>query len=338
MNIRNLVSALGVVAVAALGLAACAPSADTSGGSGDSGGDAASMSINLGRLGIGSDASIALAQKHGIYESHGITVNDTVVANPPAALAAVQSGQIDVAYSTVMSFLQARSQGVDVVAIASADGTGELEGGATDLAPLDQSGLFVNPASGITNEGQLAGKTVSVLARGGSLELGIVAAVEREGGDPSTINWVALDFASAVEALKGGTIDAAALVMPFTNEALNQGMVQLGSPVVELFGQGAVTAIWVSTPSIIESKRDAIDAFIAAQSEAADYCNSNIDEAMQQAKDITGIGLPVEEMTRVYWIPTLKPEQLETQMGQMHQYGFLPEPLDMSEASYQPAS
>ncbi|MGO2111067.1 MAG: ABC transporter substrate-binding protein [Pseudoclavibacter sp.] len=328
---------IGVTAALALALSACsAPAAET--GEGSQEGSQSVQELKIGRLGIGSDAIFTLGEQQGIYEDHGISITDTIVSNPPAGLAAVQSGQIDVAYSTVMSFFQARSEGVPIQVIASADGIGLAPEGTEDLAPYDLAGLFVNPDSGITNEADLAGKTVAVLARNGSLEMAIAAAIEREGGDPSTVNWVALDFASAIEALKSGSIDAAGLVSPFTNEALSAGLTQIGAPVAELFGPGAVTAIWVSTPETIEAKGEAIDAFIAAQTEAANYANDNVDEAMTEAKAITGIELPIEELTPTYWVPSLDTDEITRQMELTAKYGYLDAPLDMADACYVPGA
>lgn len=312
--------------MALTGCVAAAPATD-SGSDGD-------LTLSLGRLGVGSDAVIALGEEQGIYEQYGLTIDDTVVANPPAGLAAVQSGQLDVGYTTVMSYLMARSQGVDIQAVASGDGIGIFPEGTEDLAPYDLAGLFVNPDSGFTNEAQLEGKTVAVLARNSTHELGISAAVEREGGDPSTINWVSLDFASAIEALKSGSIDAAGLVSPFTNAALDDGLVQLGAPTAELFGSGAVTTLWVSTPATIAKKGDAINAFVQAQHDAATYANEHLEEALAVSKEITGVGLDIDQMTLTYWVPTLNPDELESQMELMVKFGLLDEPLDMTDIAY----
>ncbi|MGO2111062.1 MAG: ABC transporter substrate-binding protein [Pseudoclavibacter sp.] len=194
----------------------------------------------------------------------------------------------------------------------------------------------MNPDSGITDEAQLEGKTVAVLARSSTHELGISAAVDRAGGDPSSINWVSLDFASAIEALKSGSVDAAGLVSPFTNAALDDGLVQLGAPTAQLFGSGAVTTLWVSTPATIAKKGDAINAFIAAQEDAATYANEHLEEALGVAKEITGVGLDIDQMTLTYWVPTLDPEELDSQMELMVEYGLLQEPLDMTDIAYIP--
>ncbi|MGO2111061.1 MAG: ABC transporter substrate-binding protein [Pseudoclavibacter sp.] len=127
MTKRYLAGVFTVGIAALLALTGCSAPATDSGSDGD-------LTLSLGRLGVGSDAVIALGEEQGIYEQHGLTIDDTVVANPPAGLAAVQSGQLDVTYTTVMSYLMARSQGVDIQAVASGDGIGIFPEGTEDLA------------------------------------------------------------------------------------------------------------------------------------------------------------------------------------------------------------
>lgn len=337
MNLIKRVLAIGALAAVAASLAACSADGgtDTPQG-GDTGATGGEQTLSVGRLGIGVDAILSIGRDQGFYSEHNLTITDNVVANPPAALAAVQSGQIDIAYSTVPAFLQALAQGIELTAVAAAEGTGVSSGADQNEFDLEQSGLFVNPDSGITAPGQLAGKTVAVLARNGTSEIAVAAAIRKDGGDPATVNWVTLDFASAIEALKGGTIDAAAVVMPFTNNAEAEGLVQIAAPTVELFGQGAVTSLWVSTPATVEAKSEAIAAFVAAQGQATEYANANIEESMEQVKTLTGINLPTDQMTPLHWMTEIDAAQLQEQADLVLDLGYLPSEVDVASHVYQP--
>lgn len=335
MNLRSATRALALGVVALLAVAGCAANDGATAGGGDTGGDA-SMTLSVGRVGISPDASIQLAKDNGIYASHGLTVNDTVAPNPPAALASVQSGQMDVAYTTLSGFFTALSQGIPLQIIAPADGVMIDDAPNANPFRLDNTGLIVRPDSGVASPADLEGKTVAVLARQAQAEITTAWTIQQAGGDPSKVNWVTLDFASAVEALKSGTIDGATLVSPFTNQAVDEGMTQLAAPAYEFFGQGATIAVWVSTPDTIAAKGDAIDAFIDAQREAAEFANANLDDAMAAAKQITGTTLPVEQMTPVYWVPEIDRPRIEEQAAQVHELGYLAQPLDLSNAFYAP--
>lgn len=324
--------ALGAAALVAVGLAGCS---DTSA---PGGGDASGSTLNLARVGIAQDAAVKIARDQGYYEQHGVTIADQVVANPPAAIAAVQSGQIDIAYTPTTSYFTALSQGVDLQIIAPSDGYPADALTAGDPFDRDNTGVFVRPDSGIATAADLAGKTVAIPARNAQLEVTIAANVKEAGADPASVNWVVLDFASAVEALKGGTVDAAGVVTPFTTQAKEAGMVQLMAPAVEFFGGPSTTGLWVSTPSIIEQKGEAIDAFIAAQREANEYANANLTEAMTIAKDMLGLDLPVEEITPVYWVPELDPADVRSQAERIHDLGYLAQPVDLENAFYTPSA
>lgn len=323
-TIQNLCVGLGM----ALTLAAC------SGGA--SGSEEQDLSLDIGVLGIGHDAVIEIAEDQGFYEAEELTVNPHVVANPPAALAALQSGQLDVAYTTLMAYFQALSQGVELQAVLGADGTGVPTESLSDPFALEQGGLYVHPDSGITQPAELEDRTVAVLARNGNSEVTIAAVVEADGGDASSINWVALDLSSALEALRNGNADAAGLVMPFTNAAVDAGMVQISAPSVEFFGHGVPTAFWVSTPSTIREKQDALDAFIVAQTRAADYANSNTEESLGVVKDVTGVDLEIEEMTPVHWATDIDADHLQEIAGQVFDLGYLESEIQIKDSVYAP--
>lgn len=322
---------IGAVSLLLAATAACSSPTSANDANGEGG-----STLSLARIGIAIDAAVVIGQQEGIYASHDLTVNDTLVANPPAALAALQGGQVDIAYSTTTSFYMALSQGVDLVAVAPSDGYSDDAPG--DPYRYDNTGLFVNPSSGISSPADLAGKTVSVLARGAQLEATIAEVATKAGVDPTTINWIALDFQSAIEALKNGTIDAAGLVSPFTNQALEAGMTQISAPAVEFFGGGSTTSVWVTTPAILEQKGAAIDAFVAAQAEANEWANTNHTEAMTIAKEVTGVDLPVEELTPAYWPTSYDQASLQAQADRLHELGFVPATVSLAGRIYTPSS
>ncbi len=314
---------LFAAAAIGIGLAGCTPAEDKP-----------TNVLKIATVGISQDASLAIGNQQGFYKAHGIQVDKNVVANVPASIAAVQSGQLDIAYTPTTSFFMAKSQGVPLQIIASSDG---YPAGASQSATpfrMDNTGLFVSPKSGIKSVEQLAGRTIAVPARKAQLEMTIASVVKNAGGDPKSIKWVVLDFSSAVEALKSGTVDAAGLVTPFTTKAEVAGMVQLAAPALEFFGGPSTTGVWVSSPSTIKSKREAIDAFIAAQQEANKYADAHITEAMTIAKDLTGIDLPVADITPVYWVSKIDPKEVRAQAVRIRELGYLDQPLNLDDAFY----
>ncbi|MGO2112121.1 MAG: ABC transporter substrate-binding protein [Pseudoclavibacter sp.] len=323
MNLNRLAS-VAAAALAVTALAACSASGDDGGDNADG-----TTTLTVALVGLSQDAALSLGVDQGYFESRGISIETTVVANPPAAIAAVQGGQVDIAYTPSIPLLNALNEGVPVQVVAAADGYPDGAGEADDAADIDDTAIIVNPDSGFTSTADLEGKTVAVPARNAQMEVTIAAVIEDAGGDPSTVNWVVLDFASAVEAVKGGTVDAAGLVNPFFGDALSQGMELLASPGVGFFEQGAV-GLYVTSQNTATENADAIVAFREAAIESNGYANDNIDEAMARGQEITGVDIDPSEMTPVYWPTEVRLEDIENVNSRLVELGYLDAEVDLS--------
>lgn len=158
----------------------------------------------------------------------------------------------------------------------------------------------------------------------------------KAGINPQTeVNWVVLDFNSAVAALNSGTVDAAGLVSPFTTQALAGGNAQLSAPSISFFG-GGTTSYWVSGTGVIEKKSEAIQAFQRAIKKSNDWANANPDQAIEAGLKATNSPLKVSEVVLPFWTTDLAEKNLENTMNKMVKLGFLASPLDLSKAFYKP--
>lgn len=321
----RLKAALALLPAAALVLAGCSSSPSDSGAPSDDG----LTKLKVATIGLTSDGSLINGIEQGFFEDEGLEIETSIVANPPAGLAAAQGGQIDVAYSPSIPLMNALSQGVPLYVIGGADGgqPGILD--EPDLTQFDDTGLFAGADSGITSIKDLAGKKIAIPARKAQLEVVIADLLEQEGINPDTgVEWVVLDFTSAVAALKSGTVDAAALVSPFTAEAEEQGSTQIAAPSVEFFGEGAV-GMWVTGKPTVENKTDAIAAFQRAVKKSNEYANENPEVAIEAGLKYTESPLSVDEVITPYWPLEVAPRDLENVNEKMVKLGFLPKPVDL---------
>lgn len=328
---RRLLSALAVTAAAALTLAACSSGGSDAPADGGDTGSAELTTLKVATVGLVSDGALLTGIEQGFFEEEGLAIETSIVANPPAALAAAQGGQVDIAYSPSVPLINALSQGVDLRIIAGADALPD-DGSALDSArDFDDTGLFASATSGITSVEELAGKTISVPARKAQMEVVIAAELEDAGIDPvSGVNWVALDNASAVAALQNGTIDAAGIVSPFTAEAEAAGQTYLSSPSVAFFERGAV-GLWVAGGTTVENKPDAIAAFQRAIVKANQFANDNPEIATQAGLDYTGSELEVADVKRPVWPAEVRVEDVQRPVDRMVTLGFLAQPIDISD-------
>ena len=327
MNVHRIARrTAGLLAAAAvLALTACTSApADTSSDSGDG----ELTTLKVATIGLVSDGALLLGQEQGFFEEEGLRLETSVVANPPAGLAAAQSSQVDIAYAPSIPLLNALASGVPLKAVAPADGYIDGAADVEDPASVDDSGLYASADSGIESIEDLEGATIAVPARKAQLEVVISDALDRAGISPASVEWVVLDFTSAVAALKSGTVDAAGLVSPFTSEADAAGAVFLAAPSVGFFEEGAV-GLWTAGEGTVNAKADAIAAFQRAVVKSNAYANEHPEEAIQAGLDYTGSTLAVEDIKLPFWPAEIAPIDLERVNEKLVRLGFLPSEVDL---------
>ncbi|MEV7604798.1 ABC transporter substrate-binding protein [Paenarthrobacter sp. NPDC089322] len=316
---------LALAAVLSLTLAACG------GGSGPAATPAAdgTTTLKVGTIGIGSDAALRLAIDKGYFKEQNLNVEVSVIANPPAGIAAAQSGQIDLTYTPSIPLLNALSQNVPLKVVAAADGYKDGAGESGDLDRVDDTGLLVQQSSAISRPKDLEGKSVSVPARKAQLEVTVSKLVKDDGGDPAKVNWMVLDPSSALQSLNSGRVDAASLVAPFTSKAVSEGNRLLASPGVEFFEEGAI-GLWVSGANTVKSKEKALEGFRTAIYKANAYANGNLDEAQKLSAEITKTPVEVVKAGAVnYWPDDVRIEDIERANTNLADLGFLDAPVKL---------
>jgi ABC-type nitrate/sulfonate/bicarbonate transport system substrate-binding protein len=319
--------ALLAVGSLTLALAAC----------GAGGGDAATTSgdgttLKVGTIGLTSDAAIELAKSKGYFKDEGLVVETSVVANPPAGVAAAQSGQLDLTYTPSIPMFNALSQGVPLKIVAAADGYADEALDKGDLTLIDDTALITGKDSPITSPAELEGKTVSVPARKAQLEVTITRAVQEAGGDPSKINWIVLDFSSALQSLEQGRIDAAGLVAPFTSKAVAAGGKVLSSPGVEFFERGAI-GLWVAGDSTATKKSEQLQAFARAIHKANAYANDHHGEAQEVAAKLTDTPLEVVKNSALtFWPTEVRLEDIQRVNTRLTELGFLAKEVEIDDS------
>ncbi len=328
---KNRMRALGAAAIAgALALTACSGGGSDAGTeSGDQGAEQELTTLKVMTMGLTFDGALYGGIEQGFFEEEGLELELSIMANPPAGLAAAQSGQVDIAYAPTIPVLIAMNEGIELQVVASANGL--PPGAVNDPNPekFDDSGLFVGADSGIESLEDLRGKTIAVPARKAVMEIVTAIELENAGVGSDEIEWVALDLASAVTALDQGTIDAAGLVSPFTAQAREAGAVKLASPTVSFFEEGAM-AYWFAGSNTVETKSEAMAAFQRAIAKSNAWATEHPEEAIQLGIDRTGVDLTVDQVGTPVWPVEVEIEDLNRANRKLAQYGFLPAELDLS--------
>ncbi len=286
--------------------------------------------IKVATVGIMSDVALRIADEQGYLEEEGLEIENTTVANPPAGVAALQGGQVDFAFAPGVVFVNARSQGVPVNVVAGASGFPEGIQPGPELDLYDDTGVYVGPDSGIDSLADLEGKSIAVNARKANLEATVSKALLDEGVDPASINWVALDFTSMVEALKNGEVDAAVPVNPFTLRADEAGMVRIASPATAFFGPGA-SSFWLTSEQFASEEPEVVAGFQRAVLRANEYANAHLDESIAAGVEVAGLDIPVEKAGKIYWPTEVSQENVDLIAENLVEIGFLPEETEVGD-------
>ncbi|MCB1273055.1 MAG: ABC transporter substrate-binding protein [Leucobacter sp.] len=317
MKIRK--TLLAGAAIAALALAGCASgggggSTDNSGG----GGDAAPEHLKVAVYGSTEELVIDIAEEQGLFADAGIEVEKVIIGAPPALVAATQSNEVDIAMIPTILAVRTMAEGVPLTIVGALDGSPVGEG-----EKYDSGALFASQKSGITSMSQLAGKTIVVSARGSSFEVSITNALIKAGVDPASINWVTMDFATSLPALKDGSVDAAPMISPFDLQAKAQGSVVLGYPGSD-FLEGAPVDLWLTSNETAEKRGDALRAFRDATYQAAAWANANEDAVKKLGIEIGGVDMDPADMKPMHFFESDVPvSDLERINQTLIDMGFL---------------
>jgi NitT/TauT family transport system substrate-binding protein len=181
------------LAVAALILVGCASTMPTPA----AGHGPERPTITVGTLPIDDVAPIHLAIEEGYFADEGLTVEVEVTQGGAAAIPALISGDLDIAYGAWPSFLRANAEGLALRAVA--DGT-RARPGFTELLAMPGSGLEGDPAG-------LAGRRIAVNTLGNIGELAVRAALVRSGLPADAAELIEIPFPEMTVALERGDVD-----------------------------------------------------------------------------------------------------------------------------------
>lgn len=267
--------AVGALAAAAvLTLSGCTDSASPNGSAAPSGDAATELrDIRIAALPIAETGALWAAIEEGIFEEHGLAVEVVPAQGGANAIPALLSGDIQFAIGQPFGPIRADLQDLGVAIIGNY--ANSLDAGT------DVNAVVALADSGITRPADLSGKTVSVNTIGAAGDLTIRKAVDDDGGDSSTIQFVEVAFPDVPAQLDAGTMDAAWTPDPFRAIVEGAGGVSVVAPYqATLPGLSLLTSI--ATQDLIADEPDLIADYAAAMTEALEFASAN-EEAVRAA-------------------------------------------------------
>ena len=211
-------------------------------------------------------APLQAAIAKGFFAAEGLEVDTTPTQGGAVGLPALAAGQVQIAFSNIISIALGVKQNLGFQIIAAGAGTGDN--------PPDLAGLVARAGSNFKTGKDLEGKRVAVNTRNNVIWLFARAWVQATGGDPDKVTYLEVPFPQMTDALKGDRVDAVFVVEPFYSAALASGGVHVAWPYFTIDKRLPI-GMYASTESYIKANPAVIEKFTRAYNKGVDWINQN---------------------------------------------------------------
>ncbi|MER7169053.1 ABC transporter substrate-binding protein [Micromonospora sp. NPDC000207] len=304
------------------------------GGSAGATDDSLGPPLKVTQIGFPNEIALVWALNKGIFAKHGIAVEPVTLASAASAVAAADSGQVDLAFSGGWGAIVAASQGVKVKIVMGAYFN------PTPPDPERSRGVFASTKSGAKAYCDLVGKTVGVTELNGPGQVYTSAAVRKAGCDDTKIKYVNIPSAQMATSLEGGAVDAINASGAIGQTLVrNGGAVWLGEPYADV--QGRINyANYVASEKFVAENGDRIEKFRAAMDESISQIKDPANEAEWQAM-AAEFGKTTVEAIRASQFEELSSEvdasALQTMADIAYEFGAISQKVDTSGLIYERA-
>jgi NitT/TauT family transport system substrate-binding protein len=285
--------------------------------------------LKLGILPVADVAPVYLGIEKGFFEKNGIELELQPAAAGAALVASVQSGEVPIGYSNVLSLMQAKERGLDVTTVAQ--GSLSMEPNKEPQDPRGQN-ILVSADSDIESVKDLAGKTLAVTGSGSLMELTARAAIDREGGDSDSVEYLEVESPQMSAALADGQVDAVTVNEPFASVMIAEGARAIAHPYTDLDDPASQIAVYFSQSKFIDENPELIKSFQTAMEESLTYAQDHLDEVRAIIPEFSTIPADkVEAMVLPYWTPEINESSLKEIADLAVDYGFLDSEPDLDQ-------
>jgi NitT/TauT family transport system substrate-binding protein len=233
-------------------------------------------------VGPGNDGykAVYYGVQSGIFRKDGVDVKTQIVSSGAAAAAAIAGGSADVAYTNVLSLIQAHRRGVPLQIVSP---------GVILLSERPFTATVVLKDSPIRSGRDLDGKTIGSTSLQDINAAATLAWIDKTGGDSHSVHFIEVPGSVAVAALEEHRADAVTLNEPLVSQALATGKVRVLCHPYEAIAKRLQTAVFVAAAPVIEKNRDAMARFARGMHEAQDYTNSHPAQTVDLVASYSGI-------------------------------------------------
>jgi NitT/TauT family transport system substrate-binding protein len=280
--------------------------------------DPALTVVNAGFVPVTDVAALYLGEEVGIFKKHGLQLKANIAST--GAVPAVMSGEYHFGFTALVNVLQARDKGLPLKIIAAGSSSTGVKG-------ADVTMIHAGPQSGIKSAKDLEGKTVSVNALNGLLQMLGKAAVKADGGDPSKVRFIELGFSEALAALVAGKTDAMVGAEPFGTAAIAAGFPPIASPYQSMSTKSMLTSSYFTSEQQLKANPELFKKLRLAINESLEYAQKNPDAVRKQLPKFTKLGPDVAaKLILPKYVTDIPRESVEMFSRTGNEFGMLSKP------------
>jgi NitT/TauT family transport system substrate-binding protein len=209
--------------------------------------------------------AVYYAVKAGIFKKYGLDVQTSIVASGAAAAAALSGGAADIAYTNILTLIQAHTHNVPMTFVAP---------GNLQVTGKSQTDILVLSDSPIKSGKDLVGKTLGSASLRDINAAASLAWIDKTGGDSKTLKVVEVPASAGAAFLEEHRADAVTLNEPAVSLAVATGKIRILAAPYDAVGTG-MTAGFAAMEPYVAANRDAMDRFAKAMHEASVYTNAH---------------------------------------------------------------
>lgn len=291
----------------------------------------APMKVRASVVPIIDTAALHAAVQKGFFAAEGLEVDTTPISGGAAGLPALAAGQVQIAFSNIVSTVLGTSQGLGFKIIAPA--------ATAPDAPPEGTAIVAAKGKGFKSGKDLEGKRVAVNNRANVIWLYSRAWVEATGGNPDRVTYIEVPFPQMTDAIRGGQIDAGVLVDPFLSAGINAGTLELVGWPFHTVQKGMSISHYATTDAFLKANPKAVAAFQRGLEKGIDWMNANAGSP-EWLKIISSFTkLPEERLKTLVVAPFGKqvdPKSVEASIALMRKHGMLSKPVTVQDVLYTP--
>ncbi len=267
-------------------------------------------------------ASGFIAAESGYFKNRGLDVEFQLIPLNSTMPAALQSGSIDLAGTTLPVFLQAVDSGLDLIAIA----------GSGITLPSDQNfAIVVKTDITIAKPEDYAGKRIGVPGIGAFLHVLFQNWLIEKGVDIKKVTFVEVSFPQMADVLRAGNVDGVITGEPIMSRIVQANIGKVATYFNEVLKGEMPIIVYSSTRKWYEANKAAAKAFRDGIAEGV--LNVRKDDAFLRASIGKYIKLPPEVLKTMpingQWRAEIPEESMARWIGIMEKQRMLRTKLNL---------